>query len=482
MSAAPRGSAGTAGGLRRPPNGRGPPRPAADPPGRRRRPRARPRLAAGRRGGRRGARRRPRQRRDRRGRHGVPGRAAVRRAADRGRRRRGGARGGRRPRRRRAGGAPRGRRRRRARRGRVPGLRARARPPPGSRAARRSAARSPRRPGSRWPRGGAFAALDPARAFAAELAAGGNGVVVKADGLAAGKGVTVCDTTAEAEAALAAIFAGERRRPVRPAGAPRVVVEERLEGPEASVIAICDGARRAGPARRPRPQAPRRRRRRAQHRAAWAPTRRCRTSPTRSSRTSWRASTARRCAELAAARHPVPGRAVRRPHADRRPRPGPPRVQRPLRRPGDAGDPAAARGARSAPLLLAAAEGRLRRGRGRPRDRGGRPAGDPRRGRGDRPREPRLPGSAFAPGDPIAGLDGGAPRAARLVFHAGTRRRADGGWETDGGRVLAVVGQGRRARGRPGGRRRASRTRVTFAGRAVAPRHRDGRRSRRRRR
>ena len=87
-------------------------------------------------------------------------------------------------------------------------------------------------------RAAAFAALAPARAFAAELAAAGAGVVVKADGLAAGKGVTVCDTAAEAEAALAAVFAAGDD----PAGAPRVVVEERLRGPEASVIAICDGA------------------------------------------------------------------------------------------------------------------------------------------------------------------------------------------------------------------------------------------------
>jgi len=57
-------------------------------------------------------------------------------------------------------------------------------------------------------------------------------VVVKADGLAAGKGVTVAATRAEAIAALAAIFAG-------PGGA--VVIEEFLEGEEASFFALCDG-------------------------------------------------------------------------------------------------------------------------------------------------------------------------------------------------------------------------------------------------
>ncbi len=43
-------------------------------------------------------------------------------------------------------------------------------------------------------------------------------------------------------------------------------------------------------------------------------------------------------------------------------------------------------------------------------------------------------------GDRIEGLAAAARDA--LVFHAGTRRAADGGWETDGGRILAVVGRG----------------------------------------
>jgi phosphoribosylamine--glycine ligase len=61
--------------------------------------------------------------------------------------------------------------------------------------------------------------------------------VVKADGLAAGKGVAVCAEVAEAEAALEEIMA-ERR--FGDAGA-RVVIEERLEGEEASYYAITDG-------------------------------------------------------------------------------------------------------------------------------------------------------------------------------------------------------------------------------------------------
>ena len=63
--------------------------------------------------------------------------------------------------------------------------------------------------------------------------------VVKADGLAAGKGVAVCDTPAAALAALEEIM-GARR--FGPAGA-RVVVEDLLEGEEASYYAISDGER-----------------------------------------------------------------------------------------------------------------------------------------------------------------------------------------------------------------------------------------------
>ncbi len=63
--------------------------------------------------------------------------------------------------------------------------------------------------------------------------------VVKADGLAAGKGVVVCDSRDEALSALAACFT-ERR--FGDAG-DVVVVEERLRGPEMSAFAICDGGR-----------------------------------------------------------------------------------------------------------------------------------------------------------------------------------------------------------------------------------------------
>jgi phosphoribosylamine--glycine ligase len=61
-------------------------------------------------------------------------------------------------------------------------------------------------------------------------------IVVKADGLAAGKGVTICETMAEAEAAVEACFSGA----FGIAGA-EVVIEEFLRGEEASFFALVDG-------------------------------------------------------------------------------------------------------------------------------------------------------------------------------------------------------------------------------------------------
>jgi phosphoribosylamine--glycine ligase len=61
-------------------------------------------------------------------------------------------------------------------------------------------------------------------------------LVVKADGLAAGKGVIICATTDEAIASAQAMFAGQ----FGPAG-DKVVIEEFLEGEEASFIAIVSG-------------------------------------------------------------------------------------------------------------------------------------------------------------------------------------------------------------------------------------------------
>ena len=60
-------------------------------------------------------------------------------------------------------------------------------------------------------------------------------VVIKADGLAAGKGVTIAHSREEAEDALAALFAGQF-------GDAEAVIEEFLEGEEASLFCLTDGA------------------------------------------------------------------------------------------------------------------------------------------------------------------------------------------------------------------------------------------------
>ena len=76
----------------------------------------------------------------------------------------------------------------------------------------------------------------------AALARFGAPVVVKADGLAAGKGVTVAMTMAEAEEAVREIFSG-RFGPIDQNGAgAEAVIEEFMEGEEASFFALTDGA------------------------------------------------------------------------------------------------------------------------------------------------------------------------------------------------------------------------------------------------
>lgn len=61
-------------------------------------------------------------------------------------------------------------------------------------------------------------------------------VVVKADGLAAGKGVIIAGSLAEAETAVDDMFAGAFGE-----GGRSVVIEEYMEGPEVSFFALCDG-------------------------------------------------------------------------------------------------------------------------------------------------------------------------------------------------------------------------------------------------
>jgi phosphoribosylamine--glycine ligase len=67
----------------------------------------------------------------------------------------------------------------------------------------------------------------------------GDEVVVKADGLAAGKGVVVCDNAGEARAAARSMLESKRFG----AAGLSVVVEQRLRGRELSVMAIADGSR-----------------------------------------------------------------------------------------------------------------------------------------------------------------------------------------------------------------------------------------------
>jgi phosphoribosylamine---glycine ligase len=80
--------------------------------------------------------------------------------------------------------------------------------------------------------------FDDAREAKAYVAAERTPIVIKADGLAAGKGVVVATSREEANAAIDAMLT-ERRYGA--AGA-RVVVEEFLEGEEASFIVMCDGS------------------------------------------------------------------------------------------------------------------------------------------------------------------------------------------------------------------------------------------------
>lgn len=80
---------------------------------------------------------------------------------------------------------------------------------------------------------GYFSNLEDARAYVAEQ---GAPIVIKADGLAAGKGVTVAMTADEADAALQDCFDGQFGE----AGAS-VVIEEFMEGEEASIFILCDG-------------------------------------------------------------------------------------------------------------------------------------------------------------------------------------------------------------------------------------------------
>jgi len=78
-----------------------------------------------------------------------------------------------------------------------------------------------------------FKQAGPAKAYIRER---GAPIVVKADGLAAGKGVVVADLVEEAEAAVDMLFGGGLGQP-----AWEIVIEDYLVGEEASFFALCDG-------------------------------------------------------------------------------------------------------------------------------------------------------------------------------------------------------------------------------------------------
>ena len=266
-------------------------------------------------------------------------------------------------------------------------------------------------------RSGSFADPSSAAAFCLEEAARGDGVVVKADGLAAGKGVTVAADADEAVDAVGRLAAD---------GVDRFVIEERLRGSEASVIAVCDGRRAVAlpPAR--------------DHKrlldgdagpntggmGAYSPLPDLSPAETDAIVESFHV---RILAELAQRGTPFRGFL----YAGLMLTDDGPRL---LECNARLGDPEAQvilprLAAPLGPLLLAAARGSLDRARA----------------------VPAMPGAAVGiviaaagyPSSPRRGdtIDGLDDARGALVFHAGTRQ-LDGTWTTDGGRVLTVVGRG----------------------------------------
>ena len=87
----------------------------------------------------------------------------------------------------------------------------------------------------------AYEVFSDVAAAHAYIDAQGAPIVIKADGLAAGKGVVVAMTIAEAHAAIDWILADNGSGVVHNEGGARVVIEQFLAGEEASFIVLCDG-------------------------------------------------------------------------------------------------------------------------------------------------------------------------------------------------------------------------------------------------
>src|ERR1700693_126774 len=90
------------------------------------------------------------------------------------------------------------------------------------------------RAGVRTAEGRAFADPEPALAYLRAAQAEGPRLVIKADWLAAGKGVIVPETLEEAEAGVSSLMDGA-------SDGSQLVLEERLSGREVSVFALVSG-------------------------------------------------------------------------------------------------------------------------------------------------------------------------------------------------------------------------------------------------
>jgi phosphoribosylamine--glycine ligase len=266
--------------------------------------------------------------------------------------------------------------------------------------------------------------VEAAGVFARELDADARGVVLKADGLAAGKGVIVCDDLGQALDLLPSFLLGD------PSGPPTLVIEERLSGREASVIAVCDGTRAVGlPAAR-------------DHKRLCDGDRGPNTGGMGAYSPVPDVPDALVDEVLVGIHRPLLAELARRGTPFRgflyaglmltpegpvllecNARLGDPEAQVILPRVGVA----------LGPWLLAAAAGTL------PDDSPARLAVLPDAAVGIVLAARGYPGTPRR-GDAVAGLE--AASADALVFHAGTIRRPGGGYGTNGGRVLAVVGRG----------------------------------------
>jgi phosphoribosylamine--glycine ligase len=256
-----------------------------------------------------------------------------------------------------------------------------------------------------------------------ELDANGAAAVLKADGLAAGKGVIVTTSLEEALELAPSFLVG------RPADAPALVIEERVAGREASVIAICDGERTVAlpPARDHKRLCDGDEGPNTGGMGAYSPLPDLADADAPAIVERVHEPILR---ELAARGTPFRGFLYAGLMLTER---GPVLLECNVR----LGDPEAQvilprlRG-ELAPLLSDAARGILPAGAGTSLRAEGAAVGIVLAAKGY-PGDPRR-------GDPIEGLD--AAEIGALVFHAGTVLRPGGGFGTNGGRVLTVVGRG----------------------------------------